>query len=119
MRFGRKKLSDSDYFSQEVSLNELLGLQESDTASLSSVSSATSSKTLLAANPLRLGFIIYNDSDKILYVAFASTASATAFTYRVVPAATLEVTKGLRYLGKITGIWATGVTGSARITEFS
>ena len=88
------------------------------TATLANVAGATSSQTLLAANTLRLGAVIMNDSAATLYVKFGSTASTTSFTYLLTAAATLELPTNAVYTGIITGIWASA-TGSARVTELT
>lgn len=89
------------------------------TGTLSSVSGATSSTTLLAANASRKGATIYNDSNAALYIALSATAvSATAFTYLLNPGGSYELplVQGGVYTGQISGIW-TSATGAARITE--
>jgi len=58
--------------------------------SISTVSRVTASATavtLAAANSIRVGLIIYNDSTEDLYVKFGSSASSTDFTYFVSPSA--------------------------------
>lgn len=119
MRFGSVQPSSSGYFNKEVALNELIrGGAGFSTATLSQVADNASSVTILAANSERKGFIIVNTSSAILHVAFASTASTSAFTYKVNPQSTLECFGDRNYTGLITGIWATDPgTGSAIITE--
>jgi hypothetical protein len=91
--------------------------EKSATATLSSVNDTATSTTLLAANAARLGVIIHNDSTSILYAKFGATASATSYTYRVEPNATLELAYG--YTGLIDGIWSADAAGAARITEIT
>ena len=55
----------------------------SATATLSSVNGAASSTQLLAANTGRKGAYFYNDSTAILYLAFAGSASTTAYTLQI------------------------------------
>ena len=88
----------------------------SATGTLSSVAASAASSTVLAANASRKGFSIYNDSTAILKIAFAATASATAFTVLMQPNAYFE--NNTLYTGIITGIWATA-TGNARVTELT
>lgn len=119
MRRGSKSPSDSNFYNKEVALNEILagtggGLS---TATLSSVNDSASSVTLLSSNPDRKGTIIYNDSTEILYVALGTTASVTAFSYRLVPTGTLELFGSQNFTGQINGIWANNASGAARITE--
>lgn len=142
MNFGRAILDDN-YFNTEVYWNNIkkvsinsgseyaLGVAIVDssgnlilpggvfstTATLSSVAGNAASVTLLASNTSRLGATIHNDSSAILYVAFAATATTSAFTYKLNPSDTLEL-KGTVYTGVISGIWASA-TGNARITELT
>ena len=111
--------SNSRYVNKEVALNELLlgggGLR---TATLSQVADDAASVTLLASNTLRKGCVIVNTSSAILYVAFASTATTTAFTYKMNPQSTLELFGEKNFTGLISGLWASDPnTGSAVITS--
>lgn len=87
----------------------------SSTAATSTVASSTSSVTLLAANPNRVGAVIHNDSNSRLYVKFGATASVSDFTFRLSAQDVLEVP--FSYQGIIDGIWAPNVSGNARVTE--
>jgi len=89
---------------------------QAGTATLANVSGATSSTTLIAANTLRKGATIHNDSTAILYLKFGSAASSTSFTIKMFEDDYYEVPYG--YSGIITGIWASA-TGAARCTEIS
>lgn len=84
------------------------------TGTLSNVAGSATSVTVLAANVLRKGAIVVNDSASICYLKFGSTASATSFTAKLQPDAYYEVPYG--YTGILTGIWDIA-TGSARVTE--
>ena len=117
MRFGRKSAQDADYFNHEVALNELLGATISDSVDVTSVSDLDTVQTLLADNPDRRGFSIFNDSTAILYVKLGSGASASSFSFRIVPQGYYE-SSGLCYTGVITGIWASDASGAARISEY-
>lgn len=88
----------------------------SATAALTSVSLTTSSQVLLASNSARRGFMIYNDSLNMLFVAFAATASTTAFSTKIQAGGAYE--PGIDYTGVISGI-ASSASGAARITEFT
>lgn len=91
------------------------------TAVLANVAGSATTVVLQAANGSRLGWTCYNDSTKDLMIAFAATASATAFTV-LVP----KIASGVggyyelpfAYTGVISGIW-TGTNGAARVTELS
>lgn len=88
----------------------------STTAVLSSVSNAITSTVVLAANSSRKGFIVYNDSLAIVFLAFAATASTTAFSTKIQPGAEYE--PGEDYTGVISGI-ASAALGACRVTEFT
>ena len=88
----------------------------SSTGTLTSVSLSLTSQTFLAANANRKGFIIYNDSLNIIFLAFSATASTTAFSVKLQPGSEYE--PGVDYTGVISGI-ASAATGAARITEFT
>lgn len=97
--------------------NQLSGFDASrpSTATITSVPSSASSVTLLAANVARRRMIIVNESSKTLFVAFAATATAAAYTVSVSGNSTYQ---GLLddYTGIVTGIWS-AVNGNARVTE--
>ena len=88
----------------------------STTGTLSSVALSVSSTTALAANTARKGFIIYNDSLNMVFLAFASTASVTAYSTKLQAGAEYE--PGIDYNGIITFV-ASAATGSLRVTEFT
>lgn len=118
MRFGSKQPSSSSFYNKEVALNELLtGGGGLSTAAITSVSDSASAVDLLVANADRKGCVIFNDSTEILYVALGATATTSAFTYRLVPNATLELYGEKNYTGLISGIWANNAAGAARITS--
>lgn len=94
------------------------------TGTTTSVPSAASAGTLLAANSARYGATIANDDANELYILLgAGTVSATVYTYKLagysgsgsVPY--YEVPYG--FTGIITGIWSADGSGSARITELT
>lgn len=87
------------------------------TGTLSSVAASATSVTILAANANRRGALIFNDSTSILALAFASTASLTAFTVEL-PANGLYEMPPSNYSGVVSGIWVSA-TGSARVTELT
>jgi len=118
MRTLSKLPSDSDFVNKEVALNELLlGGSGLSTATITSVNDLDTAQTFLSANSERKGVVIYNDSTAILFVALGATATTSAFSYRLVPTATLELFGEKNYTGLISGIWASNQSGAARITE--
>lgn len=88
----------------------------SSTAVITSVSNSLSTQVLLAINTARRGFMIYNDSLAIVFLAFAATASTTAFSVKLQPGSEYE--PGIDYTGIISGI-ASAAVGACRITEFT
>lgn len=89
------------------------------TGTVSTVAATASSVTLLAANTVRRGATMVNDSTSILYLSLSATASSTNFTCEMAGsnaqgAAYYEVP--FWYSGIVTGAWATA-TGNARVTE--
>jgi len=86
-------------------------------ATVTKVASSASNVTLLAANRLRLGCYIYNDSTAILYVKCGATAVvADSFTVQLATETGFEIPAG--FTGQIDGIWASA-NGSAMVTEFT
>jgi len=83
-----------------------------------SVGQNTASVTLLAANPNRLGAIVVNDSTANLLLAFAATASSSAFTVKI-PAAGSYTFPTPMYVGAVSGIWDAAGAGAARVTELA
>lgn len=88
----------------------------SATATRSDVASSATSVTVLASNASRKGAIIFNDSTKILYMKFGTTASATDFTVKMMPGDYYEIPFG--FTGRLDGLWAS-VNGNARVTELT
>jgi hypothetical protein len=85
------------------------------TSTRTNVPAAITSTQLLAANALRLGASVYNDSPAEMYLNLGAAASNTAFTVDMLPGAYYEVPFG--FFGAVFAIWA-NATGAARITEF-
>lgn len=86
----------------------------SATATLTSVAGSVTSVAILAANINRKGVTIYNDSASAMYLAYAVTATTSAFTVKI-PANYLYEMPNL-YTGALSALWDVA-TGSARITE--
>ena len=87
------------------------------TAAITSVAANAVSVSLLASNAARRQAIIVNDGTKTLYIAFAATATTTAFTIRL-GAGNEYISEMNSYTGAISGIWDVA-NGSARITEIT
>ena len=90
-------------------------IKRSATSAVTNVAGSTSNVTLLASNANRLGASVYNDSNKDLYLKLGTTASSTSYTTVVPRNALYEVPFG--YTGIIDGLWESGVSGAARVTE--
>jgi hypothetical protein len=93
-------------------------LESSATGALTSVSNSTSSVSVLAANANRKGFIIHNDSNTNVFVAFSATSSTSAFTLRLTNQSSYFSNTLPIYRGVISAI-ATAAAGSLRITELT
>lgn len=80
-----------------------------------SVASANSDTTILAANSARRMATVFNDSTAILYLLLAiGTSSNTNYTVQVAAGGYYELPG--YYTGVIKGIWASA-NGNARVTE--
>ena len=93
-------------------------LETTSTGTITSASNSTSSFTALAANASRKGFIIFNDSPATVSIAFAATASLTAFTLRLTANSSYFSTQLPIYRGIITAI-SSAATGNLRVTELT
>ncbi len=87
----------------------------SGTANVTNVAASVTSVTLLAANALRKGAIVFNSSTSILYLKCAATAASNSFTAVMAPNS--EWVLDVYYTGIISGIWVSA-NGSAGVTEF-
>lgn len=94
------------------------GTAGAGTGTLTSVDSTTVSGTILAANPDRLGAVIYNTDANALYILLgAGTASASNLSWSIAANSQYEVPFG--YTGIIVGAWAADGAGAAKVTEFT
>lgn len=84
-------------------------------AAITAVPASVTSTALLAARADRRGAVVVNDSAATLYLAFAATASTTAYSYKMPPNSTFEMPVP-PYGGAISAIWS-DATGSAQVTE--
>ena len=85
---------------------------------LSSVASAATSTTILAANARRKGATIFNTDANALCLRLDGgvATTTTGFNVRLVQNAYFEIPFG--YTGLITGIWETDGAGAANVCEF-
>jgi hypothetical protein len=93
-------------------------LETASTGTITSVTNAIASFSVLASNANRKGFVIHNDSTTTVFVAFAATTSATAFTIRLTSQASYISNSLPIYRGAISGI-ASAANGALRITELT
>jgi hypothetical protein len=97
--------------------NQLSGFDPSRPANavIATVPTTTTSVVLLAANPARRQVFVSNEASKTLFLAFAATASATAYTLAIA-GNQLAVLPMDGYTGVISVVLQGG-SGSARVTE--
>jgi len=95
-------------------------IQKASTATSTQVSASSSSVTLLASNVNRLGFSFANESNMAVYIAYANTASNTAYSIKLDPGDYYE-TSAYVYRGQISAIWdsSSTPTGFVAITELT
>lgn len=86
-------------------------------ATLSTVVATTTSQVALPANPNRRRIVIHNDGAGTVFIAFAPTATITAFTYELGGNNTHDGQLG-DYTGDISVIRAGG-SSNLRITEIT
>lgn len=89
------------------------------TATVTTTSTSQTVATLKASNTNRLGIIVYNNSNNVLYVKLGTGATTTDWTYKMDPDTSLPPEWFAGYTGVITGIHDTGLTGTARVTELT
>lgn len=85
-------------------------------AAVSSSSASTSSAELLAANADREGAMVYNDSNRPLFIKLGGAASTSSFSVKVGAMGYFEVPSG--FTGAVHGVWGDAdASGAARMTE--
>ncbi len=86
------------------------------TATLASPAASATTAVLLAASGSRRGAVIFNEGSTALYLAFAATATLTAYTVQVAVNGVFVLDPAANYAGPISGIWTGSPTGNARTT---
>lgn len=86
-------------------------------ATLSNVTVSTTSAVILAANPDRQRFTIWNNAGRHVFVAFAATATTTAFSIDM-PNNSLYESDLNDYSGVVSAITSAG-SGPVRVTEIT
>jgi hypothetical protein len=84
-----------------------------------SIASAATSTSLLAANAARKGGSIFNTDANALCIRMdgGTATTTTGFDIRLIQNTYIEIPFG--YTGPITGIWETDGAGTANIAEYS
>jgi len=100
------------------SVNSVVALNTSSTASVSQVASSGSNVTLLASNSSRKNAVFYNNSEQSCYVKFGTTASLVSFTIKMEPGSILILDTTPIYTGRIDGIWDSA-DGAMAVTELT
>jgi hypothetical protein len=108
----------TNYQAIKVKTNGTLLPSQTPTATVTSVAGAATTTQLLALNTSRTGAYFYNDSTSVAYLAFATSASTTAYTIQMAAQTFYEMPTIPVYTGAIFCIWATAA-GSMRITEMA
>lgn len=86
---------------------------------ITQIARSGTSSVILASNANRKGFYLYNDSGAKMYIAFAATASASAYTLQLGSNTGYESPQANSYKGTISGIWTSGGSGSLQVTELT
>lgn len=97
----------------------LEGLLQGSTPVLTTITSSTSNQQILAANSLRRGLFLFNNTNKEAIIRLGSTAATTtAFTFKIQPDDYWERSLP-HYTGAIQAIWGSSPTGSLLVTEIT
>ena len=83
------------------------------------INASAISVVILAANPLRKKFIIYNGANQPLYISYGSVAIQVNPSMVIAQNGAIYESDMDDYTGEISGIWRSGVVGSATITEIT
>lgn len=102
-----------------VGINGIISTREviSTVSSGTYILANTSAVTIQAANPNRRGMLIYNLSNKAMYVKFGTGAAALDFTVKIFSDDVYNVP--VLYTGIITAAWVTGANLGAMVTEMT
>lgn len=110
-----KKVYDED--SESLNVNSGIGSEGTGVASstVTAVPSSATNVTLLAANPDRKLFLLFNDSTQICFVKFGATATSGSYTVKMAAGSLYESFLPV-YTGRIDAIWASA-NGNMLVTE--
>lgn len=96
---------------------KLLEKHHPTTATTTAKTSSASAVSLASANDGRKGITVYNNADKTMYVGATNAVTSSAFWVLITAGGYWEAPYG--YVGALYGIWATGPTGNALVTELT
>lgn len=77
---------------------------------------ASTESFILLDSSHRIGALIYNSTNKTLYVCFADKASAIEYASLLLPGGQWEIPAS--YTGTVSGVCAHGVSGKVQVTEW-
>jgi hypothetical protein len=100
-----------------TSINDKIGSSNAAITSLSQ--SNVTAVDLLAANPNRKGFLLFNDSGQKAYVSLGSPASASVFSILLAANSGYEATQAVVFKGSISALWNGSGSGKMRVTELT
>ena len=86
-------------------------------AAVDRVSASATAVTLAAANSMRMGLYLYNDSTAVAYVKYGTGATSTDYTIQMSAGSYWEMPNPVSTV-EITCAWASA-TGAMQITEVS
>lgn len=87
-------------------------------AALTQLARSNTSAVALASNASRKGMIFVNDSGAVCYLAFAATATSSAYSVRLQANSVYESLLG-GYTGVVSAIWGSNGAGNLVITEIT
>lgn len=85
-------------------------------STVTAVSYSADTNILRNANADRRGLLVFNNTNKIMYVKEGTEASIESWTLRIPPDSLYEFSWPV-YTGVVTCFWATGGSGNAMVTE--
>lgn len=91
----------------------------SSAGTVQTVTAGLTAASLLAANVIRKGFFIYNNSNRTVYIGLANSVSTTSGFFAIIPARALyEWSSPSIYTGAIFAI-ADGANANCQVSEFT
>lgn len=91
--------------------------QTSTAPTVTAVASSASATVIQTSNNSRRGLTVFNDADKALYLKMGASPSTSSFTVKIAAGGYWEMPQLPTYTGTINGLWETGPTGNALVTE--